>query len=40
MDEESGEQKPNILLDNGSKYIKVRLSGEEGPRAFFPSCIS
>ena len=39
MSDEEGESKPNIIIDNGSKYIKAGLSGEEGPIAVFPSCV-
>ena len=32
--------KPNIIIDNGSAYTKAGLSGEEGPRSVFPTCIA
>ena len=31
--------KPHVIIDNGSGYVKAGLSGEEGPRAVFPSII-
>ena len=31
--------KPNIIIDNGSGFIKSGLSGEEGPRAVFPTIV-
>ena len=31
--------KPHIIIDNGTGYIKAGLSGEEGPRSVFPSCV-
>ena len=37
MIEEDSENKPNIIIDNGSGYIKAGFSGEEGPRSVFPS---
>ena len=39
MAEEEGEIKPHIIIDNGAGYCKAGLSGEEGPRSVFPSCI-
>ena len=33
------EEKPNIIIDNGTGYCKAGLSSEEGPRAVFPSCV-
>ena len=39
MAEEDGESKPHIIIDDGARYCKAGLSGEEGPRAVFPSCI-
>ena len=29
----------NIIIDNGTGYFKAGISGEEGPRAVFPSCV-
>ena len=29
----------NVVIDNGSFYIKAGISEEEGPRAVFPSCV-
>lgn len=29
-----------IVLDNGSGYLKVGFSGEDAPRAVFPSCVA
>lgn len=31
--------KPNIIIDLGSGYIKAGFSGEEGPRAVFPTIV-
>ena len=31
--------KQNIIIDNGTSYCKAGLSGEEGPRAVFPSYV-
>ena len=39
MEDEEEKSKPNIIIDNGSKFIKAGLSGEEGPSVIFPSCI-
>ena len=33
------ESKPHIIIDNGSSYIKAGLSGDEGPRAVFPTYV-
>ena len=33
------DNKPNIIIDNGTGYCKAGFSGEEGPRAVFPSLI-
>ena len=38
-DEEESKPQPHIIIDNGSSYIKVGLSGEGGPRSVFPTCI-
>ena len=38
-EEEEIENKPHIIIDNGTGYCKAGLSGEEGPRAVFPSCV-
>ena len=38
-EEEVGESKPHIIIDNGTGYCKAGLSGEEGPRAVFPACV-
>ena len=40
MAEEEGEINPHIIIDNGASYCKPGLSGEEGPRSVFLSCIS
>ena len=37
--DEYDEYKPNIIIDNGSGYIKAGLSGDEDPRAYFPSIV-
>jgi actin beta/gamma 1 len=37
---EEEEGKPHIVIDNGTSYCKAGLSGEEGPRAVFPTCVS
>jgi len=39
MIEEDSENKPNIIIDNGSGYIKAGFSGEEWLRSVFPSRI-
>jgi actin-related protein len=31
--------KPHLIVDNGSGYIKAGFSGEEGPRAVFPGIV-
>ena len=36
---EDGEDKPNVIIDNGTGYIKAGFSGEEGPRAVFPGIV-
>jgi len=33
------EKPPHIIIENGSYSIKAGLSGEEGPRALFSSCV-
>ena len=38
-EEEEIENKPHIIIDNGTGYCKAGLSGEEGPRAVFPSYV-
>ena len=38
-EEEEIENKPHIIIDNGTGYCKAGLNGEEGPRAVFPSCV-
>ena len=37
-EEEEGE--PHIIIDNCTSYCKANLSGEVGPRAVFPTCVS
>ena len=37
--EDDDESKIHIIIDNGSCYIKAGFSGEEGPRATFPSFV-
>jgi actin-related protein len=32
-------EKPHIIIDNGSGYIKAGFSGEEGPRSVFPGIV-
>ncbi len=32
-------EKPHLIIDNGSGYIKAGFSGEEGPRAVFPGIV-
>lgn len=39
MAEEEDDQKPNIIIDNGSGYFKAGLSGEEKPKSVFPSIV-
>ena len=36
---DDSEDSPHVIIDNGSYYIKAGISGEEGPRSVFPSCI-
>ena len=36
---ENNEDKPHIIIDNGSSYFKAGLSGEGFPRAVFSSCV-
>ena len=38
-EEQEIEHKPHIIIDNGTGYCKAGLSGEDGPRAVFPSCV-
>ena len=38
-DEDDDESPPPIVIDNGSRYIKAGLSGEEYPKAVFPTMI-
>ena len=38
-EEEDFEQKPHIIIDNGTRYCKAGFSNEERPRAVFPSCV-
>ena len=38
-DSDYDESTPNIIIDNGTGYCKVGLSGEEYPRSVFPSCV-
>ena len=38
-DDEDNDIKPNVIIDNGTGYCKAGLSGEEGPRAVFPTCV-
>ena len=38
-EEEDFEQKPHIIIDNGTGYCKAGFSNEEEPRAVFPSCV-
>jgi len=32
-------ERPDVIIDNGSSYMKCGLSGEEGPRAVIRSCV-
>ena len=34
-----GSDKPNIIIDAGSGYVKAGFSGEEGPRTVFPNLV-
>ena len=36
---EEDENRPHIIIDNGSGYMKAGLCGEEGPRSVFPSIV-
>ena len=38
-DDEDNDIRPNVIIDNGTGYCKAGLSGEEGPRAVFPTCV-
>ena len=38
-DGEDGEDKPNVIINNGTDYTKAGFSGEEGPRSVFPSIV-
>ena len=38
-DGEDGEDKPNVIIDNGTGYVKAGFSGEEGPRVVFPAIV-
>ena len=38
-DDEYSYDKPHIVIDNGSEYIRAGISGEEGPITVFPSCV-
>ena len=38
-EEEDFEQKPHIIIDNGTRNCKAGFSNEERPRAVFPSCL-
>ena len=38
-EEEEGEEKIHIIIDNGTAYCKVGIGGEEGPREVFPTCV-
>ena len=33
------EEKPHIVIDNGSYYIKAGFSGDEGPKTIFRNII-
>ena len=33
------EQKAHIIIDNGTRYTKAGLSGQEGPFTVYPSCV-
>ena len=33
------DEKPHVIIDNGTGYIKAGLSIDEGPRTVFPSCV-
>ena len=32
-------ERPDVIIDNGSSYMKCGLGGEEGPRAVIRSCV-
>ena len=36
---EEGESTPNVIIDNGTGFMKAGFSGEDGPRAVFPSLV-
>jgi actin-related protein len=33
------EDKPAVVIDNGTGMIKAGIAGEEAPKAYFPSCV-
>ena len=37
--DDSGEEFPNIIIDNGTGFCKVGLSCDSEPRSIFPSCV-
>ena len=37
--EKTFEETPAVVIDNGSGIIKAGISGEEGPKAYFPSVV-
>ena len=39
MCDDEDEQKPHVIIDNGSGTIKAGLCGIKGPRAVFPTCV-
>ena len=38
-EEEYGDIKPHVIIDNGTGYCKAGLSTDEGPRVIFPECV-
>ena len=36
---EEGDATPNVIIDNGTGFMKAGFSGEDGPRAVFPSLV-
>ena len=39
VEEDDVESPPHIIIDNGSRYIKAGFTGEEEPKAIFPTMI-
>ena len=35
----NNDDKPNVVINNGTGYCKAGFSGEEGPRSVFPNIV-